>query len=142
MPGLQIVLDTIVLIAALRSPHGASYRVLGLIGQGPFDIHIAVPLVLEYEGVALRYLDDLPITRDDVDDVLDYICRVGIAHEIYYVWRPFLPDPDDDMVFEAAVTGGCDAIVTFNKQDYRGCERFGLRLITPAELLREIGVLA
>lgn len=142
MPGLQIVLDTNVLIAALRSPHGASYRVLGLIGQGRFDIHISVPLVLEYEGVALRYLDDLPITSDDVDDVLDYICRVGIAHEIYYAWRPFLPDPDDDMVLEAAVTGGCDAIVTFNKQDYRGCERFGLRLITPAELLREIGVLA
>ncbi len=132
----RLPLDT-----ALRSPFGASYRMLRLPGQGYFDIHISVPLILEYESVAVRHLGELPITEDDVEVILDYICLVGIAHEIYYTWRPFLPDPYDDMVLEVAIAGGCDAIVTFNKQDFRRCERFGLRLLTPAELLREIGVL-
>jgi len=138
---LQIVLDTNVFIAALRSPRGASYQVLKLLDTGRFDLHISVPLVLEYETVALRQLDDLPIASSDVDDVLDYICRVGIAHEVFYNWRPFLHDADDDMVLEIAVASGSDAIVTFNKRDFRGSEQFGLRLLTPAELLKEIGVL-
>ena len=114
---------------------------LGLLEKGHFDVHISVPLVLEYESVALRQLDDLPISRGDVEDFIDYVCRVGIAHEIFYTWRPFLSDPDDDMVLEVAAASGSDAIVTFNKHDFRGCERFGVRLLTPAELLREIGVL-
>lgn len=141
MTALQVVLDTNILIAALRSPHGASFRVLSSLGSGHFGTHISVPLVLEYESVAARHLDDLPISRADVEDVLDYICQVSTAHEIYYIWRPFLPDPRDDMVLEVAVAGGCDAVVTFNKQDFRGCEQFGLRTLTPAELLREIGEL-
>lgn len=140
MPRLQVVLDTNVLIAALRSPSGASYRVLELLGKSHFDVHISVPLVLEYESVALRHLDDLPISGGDVEIVLDYICRVGVAHDIYYAWRPFLSDPDDDMVLEVAVASRSDAIVTFNKHDFRGCERFGLRLLTPAQLLQQIGV--
>jgi putative PIN family toxin of toxin-antitoxin system len=138
---LQIVIDTNVVLAGLRSPRGASYQVLTLLGRDLFDVHISVPLILEYESVAVRHLDDLPISNSDVDDVLDYICRVGVAHEIYYTWRPFLSDPDDDMVLEVAVASGSAAIVTFNKHDFRGCERFGLRLLTPAELLKEIGVL-
>ena len=118
MTVLEIVLDTNVLVAALRSPHGASFRVLSLLGAGHFGTHISVPLVLEYESVVARHLDDLPISRTDVEDVLDYICQVSIAHEIYYIWRPFLPDPSDDMVLEVAVAGECDAVVTFNKQDF------------------------
>lgn len=141
MPKLQVVLDTNVLIAGLRSPSGASFRVLGLLGKGYFNVHISVPLVLEYESVILRKLDDLPIARNDVEDFLDYICRVGIGHEIYFAWRPFLNDPNDDMVLEVAVASQSDAIVTFNKHDFRGCERFGLRLLTSAELLQQIGVL-
>jgi putative PIN family toxin of toxin-antitoxin system len=138
---IQMVLDTNVLLAGLRSPHGASYQVLSLLGHGYFDVHISVPLILEYESVVLRHIADLPITEGDVNDVLNFICQVGVAHEIYYTWRPFLSDPDDDMVLEVAVASNSAAIVTFNKHDFRGCERFGLRLLTPAELLKEIGVL-
>ena len=141
MPVLQIVMDTNVFVAALRSPRGASYRVLELLGSGYFDIHISVPLILEYESAALRHLDELPITGNDVADVLDFVCKVGVPHEIYYTWRPFLNDPQDDMVLEVAVASASHAIVTFNKHDFRGCEHFGLRLLTPAELLQEIGAL-
>lgn len=140
MTMLQIVIDTNVLFASLRSPRGASYQVLRLLGQGFFEVHISVPLVLEYESTAMRHLDDLPVTKSDVGAVLDYICQVATAHEIYFIWRPFLDDPGDDMVLEVAVASGSDAIVTFNKQDFRGAEQFGLRLLTPLELLHEIGV--
>ncbi|MFN8487462.1 MAG: putative toxin-antitoxin system toxin component, PIN family [Caldilineaceae bacterium] len=141
MHRLQIVIDTNVLLAGLRSPRGASYQVLRLLAGGYFDVNISVPLVLEYESIAKRYLDDLPINAQDVEELIDYVCTIAHAHEVHYTWRPFLPDPNDEMILELAVSASCDAIVTFNKRDFRGCEQFGLRLLTPVELLQEIGVL-
>ena len=61
--------------------------------------------------------------------------------EVFFLWRPFLPDPKDDMVLELAVAAGCDAIVSYNKRDLAGAERFGVRLCTPKEFLTEIGAL-
>jgi len=42
------------------------------------------------------------------------------AQDIHYLWRPFLPDPDDDMVLELAFAANCDFIVTHNTGDFRG----------------------
>ncbi len=82
MAAIQIVMDTNVVLAGLRSPRGASYQVLSLLGRGYFGIHISVPLILEYESVVLRHIADLPLTEGDVNDFLNFICQVGIAHEI------------------------------------------------------------
>jgi predicted nucleic acid-binding protein len=58
--------------------------------------------------------------------------------EVFFLWRPYLPDPDDDMVLELAVASNCDAIITFNRRDFAGASRFGVRILTPGEFLREI----
>jgi len=138
---LQIVVDTNVLYAGLRSRRGASHRLLREIGRhASFRIHLSVPLVLEYEEIAKRHARTLGLTHRDVDDVLDYLCSVAGLHDIFYLWRPFLPDPEDDMLLELAVEAGCQRIVTFNQRDFRGIERFALRAVTPQEFLQEIGV--
>lgn len=113
-----------------------------LLDREKFDINISVPLVLEYEDVAKRFIGNMALSESDIDDILDYICKVAHKHKIYYLWRPFLKDPMDDMVLELAVTAGCEFIVTFNKGDFRDIERFGLRVVTPKEFLREIGALS
>jgi putative PIN family toxin of toxin-antitoxin system len=140
MAQIRIVIDTNVLIAALRSPSGASFQVLRLIGGGDFELAISVPLVLEYESVAKREVDKLPIDAEDIDDLIDYICRVAQHTEIFYTWRPQLRDPDDEMALELAIGSRSDAIVPFNKRDFVGAERFGIRIVTPVELLQELGV--
>jgi len=94
-----------------------------------------VPLVLEYEAVAREHARELGLTHADVDDVLDYLCAVGHRRQIFYLWRPFLPDPQDDMVLEVAVEAGCEMIITFNLRDFVGVEQFGLRAITPGRFL-------
>jgi predicted nucleic acid-binding protein len=138
---LQIVLDTNVLYAGLRSRLGASHRLLREIGRNPsFRIHVSVPLVLEHEEVAKQHSRELGLTHQDIDDVFDYVCSVAGLHDIFYLWRPCLSDPDDDMLLELAVEAGCNRIVTFNLRDFRGIERFGLRAVTPHEFLTEIGV--
>lgn len=134
-----VVLDTSVLVAAIRSRRGAAFRVLSRVGTGAFEIAVSVPLVLEYEDALLRQVADTPLSERDVHDVIDYLCSVAKQQDIFFLWRPLLRDPKDDMVAEVAVAAGCDAIVTYNRRDFAGVEQFGIRVLTPAELLREIG---
>jgi len=96
---------------------------------------------LEYEEIAKRHSRALALTYQEIDDILDYLCSVAGLHDIFYLWRPFLPDPDDDMLLELAVEGGCQRIVTFNQRDFRGVDQFGVRAVSPQEFLREIGVI-
>ena len=134
------MLDTNVSVAALRSRLGASFQLLSLVGAGKFEVSVSVPLVLEYEDALLRPAGEA-ITKRDVGDLLDYICAVADHQPVFYLWRPALRDPKDDLVLELAVAAGCDAIVTFNRRDFAGVEQFGLRTATPGEFLKEIGEL-
>ena len=135
---VNVVLDTNVLVAAMRSRQGASYRLLTLLGSGKFEVSVSVGLVLEYEDALRRRV---PLGEDDVDDVLDYLCAVANKPRVYYLWRPMLRDPNDDLVLEVAVAGGCEAIVTFKRRDFEGTDRFVVRVLSPRELLGEIGEL-
>lgn len=140
MKARQLVLDTNVLVAGLRSSQGASFRLLSMIGRTQaFEINLSVPLVLEYEDV-LRRRQPLPhLEEADVDRVLDFLCRVGNHREIYFLWRPVLRDPSDDMVLELAVESGSDTIVTHNVSDFAGAETFGIQVETPRQFLERIG---
>lgn len=138
----QVVLDTNVVYSGLRSRRGASFKLLSLLESGRFGIHLSVPLVLEYEEVLQEQRRELGLTEADVDDFLNYLCRIGGLHEIHFLWRPRLKDPDDEMILELAVGAGCDYIVTYNKQDFPGVEKFGIELVTARELLQKIGALS
>ena len=138
----KIVIDTNVLLAALRSRRGASFRLLSLLGRNLFEISISVPLVLEYEAAAKRISREVGLTHRDIDDLLDYLCGVGDRRQVFFLWRPFLKDPGDEMVLELAVEAGCDYVVTYNVRDFAGAERFGVRVVKPQEFLRLIGDIA
>ena len=134
-----MVLDTNVLVAALRSRRGASHRLLRLVGDPRFRINLSVPLLLEYEEVLKRPDAGHPLSAEEVDDVLNFLCAEASLREIFYLWRPVLPDPKDDFVLELAVESGCDYIVTFNTRDFAGAENFGVAAIKPREFLRQLG---
>ena len=95
---LKIVIDTNVFISALRSSHGASYRLLRLVGKDRFTTYVSVPLVLVYESTAKRQSRSIGLLHSDIDDILDYLCMVSEHRRIFFLWRPFLKDPKDDMV--------------------------------------------
>jgi putative PIN family toxin of toxin-antitoxin system len=139
---LRIVVDTNVLVSALRSREGASFKVLSLVDSGKFTLCLSVPLVLEYEAASKRHTKATGPTAADVDAIIDYLCLVGEHHKVYYLWRPFLKDPKDDIVLELAVTSNAESIVTYNRGDSKGANQFGIKVITPKTLLQQVGVLA
>lgn len=139
MAKYQIVIDTGVLVSALKSKRGASFKILSLLPSGKFAFHLSVPLVCEYEAVLKRTELGINWTPDEIEELLDIICLLGVRHDIWYLWRPLLKDAGDEFIAELAVTAQVDAIVTHNVRDFRGVEKFGVKVITPKELLQEIG---
>lgn len=139
----QIVIDTNVFVAALRSQYGASYKLFLLLDSGKFEINLSVPLAIEYEEASKRLIGKKGnLKASDIDDILDYVYAVANRRRVYYLWRPFLSDPKDDMVLELAVAAGCEIIVTYNKDDFKGVEQFGIRVLTAQEFLQKIGELS
>jgi len=134
-----VVLDTCVVVSGLRSRRGASFRILSWIGQGAFELAVSVPLVIEYEDVLSRQASSLHLNAQDVGDLLDYICGVARQQSIFFLWRPLLTDPKDDMVAEVAVAAQCDAVVTFNTKDFGSINRFGIAVLTPGQFLSKLG---
>jgi putative PIN family toxin of toxin-antitoxin system len=136
MATVRVVLDTNVLVSAFRSREGVAFRLVSLLSKERFEICVSVPLVLEYEDVLLRATS---LGKDDVLSVLRFLCAVAHQQKIFYLWRPSLPDPKDDMVLELAVASRARYVVTYNGKDFAAAERFGVQVITPKAFLDILG---
>lgn len=133
-----VLLDTNVLVAGLMSSAGASFQILKRLPEKKFQYLLSVPLFLEYEAVLKRstFLKTTGLTKRDIDIILDNIAAHSTKTNIYYLWRPKLSDPKDDMVLELAVSGNANSIVTFNTKDFQNVQsEFGIDVITPSIFL-------
>jgi len=131
---ISVILDTNVLVAALRSKRGKSSTLLKLVGTGQFNIVLSVPLVFEYEDV-LHRPEKVPVSAVAVDVVIDYLCEQAQLCEIFFLWRPILKDPKDDMVLELAVNSECDYIITHNTKDFLKADTFSAKIVTPSQFI-------
>lgn len=137
------MLDTSVLVAAIRSPLGASKALLDIALSGNLEILISTALVLEYEAVLTRseHLRVAELPLEEVERLLDAICRVATKVSIRWQWRPQLNDPNDEMVLETAINGHADAIATFNRSDFvHAAKHFGLMVFSPREALERMAI--
>lgn len=137
---VKVVIDTNVLVAALKSKRGTSYKLLMSLPDELFTPNVSVPLFIEYESVAKRSGLVTNLKQKDIDNILDYYLSKSQIHKIFYLWRPYLKDPKDDLVLEVAVKSRSKYIITFNKKDFKGCEDFGITALTPKEFFITIGI--
>jgi putative PIN family toxin of toxin-antitoxin system len=138
---MRVVLDTNVLYSALASPSGASAEVLRAARRDKVMVLASVPLFVEYEAVLTRtdFLEFSGLTTEDVQSVLDVLAKRIEVVEPFFLWRPSLQDPDDEMVLECAVNGRADALVTFNLRHFvNAARKFSLLVLRPSELLERI----
>ena len=137
MSSSKVIIDTNVIVAGLRSRDGASFKLLSMIDSELFSVGITVPLLFEYEDVIKR--EHLAIDHARAEDVVDYICEIASQQQVHFMWRPYLRDPKDDLVLEAAVAAEATHIVTFNTKDFEGIGRFGIQALWPADFLMQLG---
>jgi putative PIN family toxin of toxin-antitoxin system len=136
---LRLVLDTDVVVAALRSDKGASRRLVEAALDRAFEVLVSVPLMIEYEAVLTRpeHLAAIGLTANEVNAVLDALVQVSVPVPLQFLWRPQLKDPNDEMVLETAVNGRADWLVTFNIRHFAEPARnFGIRTLQPAAAWR------
>ena len=146
---MRLVLDTDVVVAALRSPQGASAALIRFLEQGIGTLGarvlsallLSVPLALEYEAICLLADHRLAagLSKAEVEIFVNTLIALAVPVEMHFRWRPQLRDPCDEMVLETAINGQADAIVSFNQRDYgKVPESFGIELLLPREALRRI----
>lgn len=134
---MKIVLDTSVLVAALRSRQGASYALVQSLPNPQFQICLSVAVYTEWQAVLSRPEHWPPgATEPVVMGFVRYLASTAHLQDVHFLWRPFLRDPDDDMVLECAVAAGCSTIVTHNVKDFRHTEQLGVQALTPKEFLQ------
>ena len=139
---MRVILDTNVLVAALRSDMGASYAIVSQLPSERFQMALTVPLYLQYQDVLTRpeHMTGAS-TPDDILNFLRYLCSIAHRQHVFFLWRPWLTDPTDDMVLEAAVASQSRYIVTHNLRDFTGSEieeYFGIVPLRPQEFLHRL----
>jgi putative PIN family toxin of toxin-antitoxin system len=138
---VRIALDTDVIVAAMRSPKGASAEILRKVRRQKVALLLSVPLAMEYEAVCLRAEHQLAagLSEQQVQIFVDAVLAMAEPVQIHYLWRPQLRDPSDEMVLETAVNGRADLLVTFNGRDYGNVPaRFGIEVTMPREAVGRI----
>ena len=127
---MRLVLDTDAVVAAMRSPTGASAAIVRAVRQRQATLLLSVPLAMEYEAVCRRpeHRMEAGLSEREVEIFLDAIIALAEPVLTHFLWRPQLRDPNDEMVLEAAVNGRAEALVTFNVRDYgTAASQFGWR---------------
>ena len=130
------------IVAAMRSPSGASAAILRAVRREKVDLLLSVPLAMEYEAVCLRPEHQIAagLSEQEVLIFVDTVIAMAEPVKIHFLWRPQLRDPSDEMVLETAVNGRADLLVTFNARDYGTVPvRFGIQVTTPHRAMERIG---
>lgn len=138
---MKVVLDTNVIVAAMRSPGGASAAILRKVRQGRVTLLVSVPLAVEYEAICSEAEHRLAagLSEREVGIFLDAVVAMAEPVTAHFLWRPQLRDPGDEMVLEAAVNGRADLLVTFNVRDFGPVPaRFGIEVIIPRDAIERI----
>ena len=134
-------MDTDAIVAAMRSPSGASAEIIRKVRRGKAALLLSVPLAMEYEAVCLRPEHQLAagLSEQEVRIFVDAVIAIAEPVKIHYLWRPQLRDPSDEMVLETAVNGRANLLITFNVRDYGTAPaRFGIEVMTPREAVERI----
>lgn len=128
------------MVAAMRSPQGASAAVLMTIRSGEVSAVASVALALEYESVCRRaeHQRAAGLSDEEVEVFVDAVIAIMEPVRSHFLWRPQLRDPNDEMVLESAINGRASLLVTFNTKDFDEARRFGIDVMVPREALRRL----
>ena len=135
----RIVVDTCVLVSAARSREGASFSLVSSLPDPRFQICLSVALYTEWLSVLARP-EHLPsgASAEMALGFVRYLASIAHLQDVHFLWRPFLRDPDDDMVLECAVASGANTVVTHNLKDFARARSLGAQAKTPGQFLKNL----
>lgn len=133
---VRAVVETNILLAALRSRNGASFEVLRRYRQGEFSVVIANTVLTECEEVLKREGPTFGLTGVTVNWFLDALCAGAEAFRVSGSWKPSLPDADDEPLAQLALEGKVGYLVTHNLRHFPAERLSGVGIVSPSEFLQ------
>jgi putative PIN family toxin of toxin-antitoxin system len=131
----RAIIDTNVFLSSLWSTQGAAFEVFTRLRQGRWQIVLSNHLLFEYEEVGKRKAQEMGLSLQDIDAVLDALCAVAEFRQLEPDWIPRLSDPDDEPLLQMAIEGKVPIIVTHNIRHLNQAESFGIQVLTPGQFL-------
>jgi predicted nucleic acid-binding protein len=112
--------------------------------DGAIIVLASVAMMLEFESVLRRA--DNPAVMDasaaEIGAFLDALALLAEPVSPGFFHRPSIRVPDDEIFAEAAINSHADALVTFNRGDYRPADDrtmpLGIDICRPGDLLRRL----
>ncbi len=132
---LRAVMDTNVLYSAFRSANGASFEVFRRLRLGEWTVVLSNHLVHEYEEILKSHRQELGLSLDDVDQLLNAICARAEEWPLAHGWEPILQDPDDEPLVQLAVESRANRVITHNVRDLVSARHLGIDVLKPGEFL-------
>jgi putative PIN family toxin of toxin-antitoxin system len=133
---IRAVLDTNILLSALRSRNGASHAILSRFVNKEFQWVIGNTVLSEYDEVLKRECPGFGVSVETVDRILDAVCAGANFHQTSSFWKTALPDPDDEAFAQLALEAKVGYLVTCNLRDYPPERLPALRVVSPREFLQ------
>lgn len=134
-----LVLDTNILVAALLREGGSARAVMRACLNLQYQAVLGPALFAEYEDVMARteLFSSSVLSAKERHELLDGFLNRCRWVEVFYAWRPNLPDEADNHLIELGVAAHADAIITRNLRDVsRGELKFpSLKVFNPEKCL-------
>jgi uncharacterized protein len=134
---MKVVLDTNVVVSAFLSPGGAPAHILKLLEQEAFELIISEEILQEY-AVALSYdrVQKLhKLTDQQILRVLEDLRTVATFVKPTVSLTVVASDPDDNKLFECALAGGAQCIVSGDTKVQAVKHYQGIEVVSPALFL-------
>lgn len=132
---IRAVIDTNVLLAALRSRHGASHEILLRYRKGEFALLIGNTVLSEYDEVLKREGPSFGLAMTVVDHFLDALCACAESFQTSSFWKPALPDADDEAFAQLALEAKVGYLVTFNPRHFPADRLPAVQVVSPKVFL-------
>jgi putative PIN family toxin of toxin-antitoxin system len=133
---IQVVIDTNVFIAALRSKTGAGSKIFSLLPDQRWENNISPALLFEYEEQGRKIALQRGYTFEELNEFLEAIIGRSNGWHQEIIRKPRLPDPDDDFVLDLALTAKADHIITYNTRNFRAAKSEEIEVTTPGDFLK------
>jgi putative PIN family toxin of toxin-antitoxin system len=126
--GVRLVVDTNVLVAAVRSPESSSRRLLDAVAAGRATLLVSPPVFREYRRILPQ-----AVRSDERERILRSWIALAEPVKAGRGERVVVADADDDKFVSLALAGNADAIVSSDEHLLGLGETASVRVLRPGE---------
>ena len=130
---MRIVLDTNVLVSGLLTPFGSSGEIVRMIFSGELILCIDARILSEYKEVLYR--PKFNFDKEHIDNFLNEIKFTG-SPVLSTLIKKSLPDQNDNMFLEVAISGNVEYIITGNTNHFPEQLCQSIIVYTPADFIK------